>query len=275
MTSVGILQIAIFFGLILVCAKPLGAYMARVFDGQRTFMHPVLRWLEVLTYKITGIRENVEQRWTQYTAALLSFSIFGFLLTYLLQRAQGFLPFNPQNFNASNVSPDLAFNTSTSFVTNTNWQAYSGESTLSYFVQMAALTVQNFASAAAGIAVAIALVRGLARQEKKTLGNFWVDVTRCTVYVFLPLSIIAGLLFVSQGVIQNLHPYTTVATVEGGKQIIAQGPVAFQEAIKQLGTNGGGFFGANSAHPFENPTPLSNLLQMVLIFLIPAALTYT
>ncbi len=275
MTSIGILQIALFFGLILVCAKPLGAFMVKVFDGQRTFLHPILRWLEVLTYRVAGVKEDVEQRWTQYTGSLLSFSIFGFLLVYLMQRAQAYLPFNPQNFGTPNVTPDLAFNTATSFVTNTDWQAYSGESTLSYFVQMAALTVQNFASAAAGIAIAIALVRGLARQEKKTIGNFWVDVTRATVYVLLPLSIIAGLLFVSQGVIQNLHPYTTVSTVEGGKQIIAQGPVASQEAIKQLGTNGGGFFGANSAHPFENPTPLSNLLQMFLIFLIPGALTYT
>jgi K+-transporting ATPase ATPase A chain len=275
MTTIGVLQIALFFGLILVCAKPLGAFMAKVFEGQRTFLHPVFRWLEVLTYKVAGVKEDVEQRWTQYTASLLTFSIFGFLLVYFIQRAQAYLPFNPQNFGTPNVTPDLAFNTAASFVTNTNWQAYSGESTLSYFVQMAALTVQNFASAAAGIAVAVALVRGLARQEKKTIGNFWVDVTRATVYVLLPLSMIAGLLFVSQGVIQNLHPYTTVSTLEGGKQIIAQGPVASQEAIKQLGTNGGGFFGANSAHPFENPTPLSNLLQMFLIFLIPGALTYT
>jgi K+-transporting ATPase ATPase A chain len=234
-----------------------------------------LRWLEVLTYKVTGIREDVEQKWTQYTAALLSFSIFGFLLTYLIQRAQGFLPFNPQHFGAGQVPPDLAFNTATSFVTNTNWQAYSGESTLSYFVQMAVLTVQNFASAAAGIAIAVALIRGFARQERKTIGNFWVDVTRATVYVLLPISVVAGLLFVSQGVIQNLHPYTDVATVEGAKQTIAQGPVASQEAIKQLGTNGGGFFNANSSHPFENPTPFSNLLSMFLIFVIPGALTYT
>ena len=250
MTSIGVLQIAIFLGLILICTKPLGAYMARLFEGQRTFMHPVLRWLEVLTYKAIGVKEEVEQRWTQYTAALLSFSLFGFLLTYLLQRAQGFLPLNPQNFNASNVPPDLAFNTATSFVTNTDWQAYSGEATMSYFVQMAALAVQNFASAAAGIAIAVALIRGFARQEKKTIGNFWVDVTRATVYVLLPLSIIAGLLYVSQGVVQNFKPYTEVITVEGAKQIIAQGPVASQEAIKQLGTNGGGFFNANSAHPF-------------------------
>src|SRR5579862_6202379 len=275
MTTVGVLQIAIFLGLILVCTKPLGAFMARVFEGQRTFLHPVLRWLEVLTYKVIGVKEEVEQRWTQYTAALISFSIFGFLLTYAIQRLQGFLPFNPQHFGTGNVSPDLAFNTSTSFITNTNWQSYSGESTLSYFVQMAALTVQNFASAAAGIAIAIALVRGFARQEKKTIGNFWVDVTRATVYVLLPISIVGGLLFCSMGVIQNLHPYTTVTTVEGAKQIIAQGPVASQEVIKQLGTNGGGFFNGNSSHPFENPTPLSNLFQMFLIFVIPGALTYT
>ena len=270
MTSIGILQIGIFLGLILICTKPLGAFMAKLFEGQRTFLHPILRWLEVLTYKAIGVKEGVEQRWTQYTAALLSFSIFGFLLTYLIQRTQGFLPFNPQHFNASNVPPDLAFNTATSFVTNTNWQAYAGESTLSYFVQMAALAVQNFASAAAGIAVAVALIRGFSRQEQKTIGNFWVDVTRATVYVLLPISIIAGLVFVSQGVIQNVHPYTEVTTVEGAKQMIAQGPVASQEAIKQLGTNGGGFFNANSSHPFENPNPFSNLEQMFLIFLIPA-----
>jgi K+-transporting ATPase ATPase A chain len=275
MTSVGILQIFLFLAIILIFTKPLGAFMAKVFDGQRTFMHPVLRWLEVLTYKVMGIREDVEQRWTQYTAALLSFSIFGFLLTYGLQRLQGLLPLNPQGFGAAQVPPDLAFNTSTSFVTNTNWQAYSGESTLSYFVQMAALTVQNFASAAAGIAVAIALIRGFTRQEKKTVGNFWVDVTRATVYLLLPISIVAGLFYCSQGVVQNLKPYTQVTTIEGGKQTIAQGPTASQEAIKQLGTNGGGFFNANSAHPFENPTPLSNLLAMVLIFIIPGALTYT
>jgi len=275
MTSIGVLQIAIFFGLILICTKPLGAYMAKVFEGQRTFMHPILRWLEVLTYKLIGVKEEVEQRWTQYTAALLSFSLFGFLLTYLLQRAQGLLPLNPQNFNAGNVPPDLAFNTATSFVTNTDWQAYAGEATLSYFVQMAGLAVQNFASAAAGMAIAVALIRGFARQEKKTIGNFWVDVTRATVYVLLPLSIVAALLYTSQGVVQNFKPYTEVTTVEGAKQVIAQGPIASQEAIKQLGTNGGGPFNANSAHPFENPTPLSNLLAMFLIFLIPGALTYT
>src|SRR6516162_3115240 len=275
MTSAGVLQIGIYFALILICAKPLGAFMARVFEGERTFLHPVLRWLEVLTYKAAGVREDVEQRWTQYAASLLSFSIFGFILVYLLQRLQGLLPFNPQHFGAGNVSPDLAFNTAISFVTNTNWQSYSGESTLSYFVQMAALTVQNFASAAAGIAIAIALIRGFTRQEKRTIGNFWVDVTRATVYVLLPLCLVGALLYCSQGVVQNLHPYTTVTTVEGSKQVIAQGPVASQEVIKQLGTNGGGFFNANSAHPFENPAPLSNLLAMVLIFIIPGALTYT
>ena len=275
MTSIGVLQIAIFFALILLTAKPLGAFMARVFEGQRTFLHPILRWLEVLTYKATGIKEDVEQRWTSYTASLLSFSIFGFLLTYLLQRVQAYLPLNPQNFGTPVMPPDLAFNTATSFVTNTNWQAYTGEATMSYFVQMAALAVQNFASAAAGIAVAVALIRGFARTERKTVGNFWVDVTRATVYVLLPISMIAGLIYVSQGAIQNLKPYTEVTTVEGAKQVIAQGPVASQEAIKQLGTNGGGFFNANSAHPFENPTPISNLLAMFLIFVIPGALTYT
>jgi K+-transporting ATPase ATPase A chain len=275
MTTEAVLQIALFLGLILACAKPLGTYMANVFEGRRTFMRPLLRWLEVLTYKLIGVREDVEQRWTQYTASLLSFSIFGFLMVYLLQRAQAFLPFNPQHFSAGNVSPDLAFNTAASFITNTNWQAYSGESTLSYFVQMAALTVQNFASAAAGIAIAIALVRGFARQETRTIGNFWVDVTRATLYVLLPLSLVGALFLCSQGVIQNLKPYTTVTTVEGARQIIAQGPVASQEVIKELGTNGGGFFNANSAHPFENPTPLTNLFEMFLIFVIPGGLTYT
>src|SRR5216110_193337 len=265
MTSAGILQIALFFGLVLVCIRPLGAYMARIFEGQRTFMHPALRWLEVLTYKLIGVREEVEQRWTHYTASLLSFSIFGFLIVYLLQRAQAYFPFNPQHFGTPNVTPDLAFNTAASFVTNTNWQSYSGEATLSYFVQMAALTVQNFASAAAGIAIAIAVVRGFARSEMKTIGNFWVDVTRATVYVLLPISIVATLLYVSQGVVQNLSPYTEVTTVEGAKQVIAQGPVASQEAIKQLGTNGGGFFNANSSHPFENPNPVTNLVAMFLI----------
>src|SRR5271168_1861215 len=275
MTSNGILQIALFFALILVCVKPLGAYMANVFEGRRTFLHPVLRWLEVLTYKVAGVREDVEQRWTQYTASLLSFSIFGFLLVYLLQRAQGHLPFNPQHFGTPVMTPDLAFNTAASFLTNTNWQAYSGESTLSYFVQMAALTVQNFVSAAAGLAIAIAVVRGFARHEMRTIGNFWVDLTRAILYVLLPISFVAALFLCSQGVIQNLKPNTIVTTVEGAKQTITQGPVASEEAIKEFGTNGGGFFNANSAHPFENPTPLSNLFEMWLLLVIPAALTYT
>ena len=275
MTSTGILQILLFFALILLCVKPLGVFMTNVFEGRRTFLHPVLRWLEVLTYKVAGVREDVEQRWTQYTASLLAFSIFGFLLVYLLQRAQAYLPFNPQNFGTPNVTPDLAFNTAVSFLTNTNWQAYSGESTLSYFVQMAGLTVQNFVSAAAGLAIAIAVIRGFARHEVRTLGNFWVDMTRATLYVLLPISFLGALFLCSQGVIQNLKPNTTITTLEGAKQVITQGPVASEESIKEFGTNGGGFFNANSAHPFENPTPLTNLLEMWLLLVIPAALTYT
>lgn len=275
MTSNGVFQIIVYAVVIALLAKPMGVFMARLFEGKRTFLHPVLRPLERWTYKLTGVNEAVEQRWTQYTAALLAFSIISFLFLYALQRLQGMLPLNPQGFGASAVTPDLAFNTAVSFVTNTNWQAYSGESTLSYLVQMAGLTVQNFASAAAGIAIAIAVARGFARQQVSTLGNFWVDITRATVYILLPISTIAALFFCANGVIQNLEPYTVVKTVEGAKQVIAQGPVASQEAIKMLGTNGGGFFNANSAHPFENPTPLTNFVQIVLIFLIPAGLTYT
>src|SRR5579864_4512069 len=275
MTTAGILQIALFFAIILICTKPLGAFIANVFEGRRTFLHPALRWLEVLTYKAAGIREDVEQRWTQYTASLLSFSVFGFLLVYLLQRAQAYLPFNPQNFGTPNVTPDLAFNTAVSFLTNTNWQAYSGESTLSYFVQMAALTVQNFVSAAAGLAIAIAVVRGFARHEMRTIGNFWVDLTRGTLYILLPISVVGALFLCSQGVIQNLKPYTNVTTVEGGKQTIAQGPVASQEVIKELGTNGGGFFNANSSHPFENPTPVTSFFEMFLLLVVSSAFTYT
>src|ERR1700683_4526129 len=275
MTSAGVLQILLFFVLILICAKPLGSFMARVFEGQRTFLHPVLRWLEVLTYKAAGVREDVEQRWTQYTASLLAFSVFGFLLVYVLQRAQAYLPFNPQNFGTPNVTPDLAFNTAVSFLTNTHWQSYVPEATLSYFVQMAALTVQNFISAAAGMAVAIAVIRGFARHEVRTLGNFWVDMTRATLYVLLPISFVGALFLCSQGVIQNLKPNTTITTLEGAKQIITQGPVASEESIKELGTNGGGFFNANSAHPFENPSPITNLFEMWMLLVIPAALTYT
>lgn len=275
MTQNGVLQIIVFFLLILAVAKPLGLFMAKLFEGQRTFLHPVLRPLEVLMYKLVGVNETTEQRWSQYTASLLAFSIFSFLFVYLLQRLQGSLPLNPQGFNQTQVSSDLAFNTAVSFVTNTNWQAYSGESTLSYLVQMVALTVQNFASAAAGIAVAIAITRGFARQQMNGLGNFWVDLTRALVYILLPASIVLALVFCSQGVVQNFHPYTAVQTLEGAKQLIAQGPVASQEAIKMLGTNGGGFFNGNSSHPFENPSPFTNLLQMLCIFVIPAGLTYT
>jgi potassium-transporting ATPase potassium-binding subunit len=275
MTPQGILQILVFLLVILALTKPMGLFMASLFEGRRTFLHPILRPVEAAIYKLVGVNENTEQRWTQYTASLLAFSIFSFLFVYALQRLQGILPLNPQGFGAGQVSPDLAFNTAVSFPTNTNWQAYAGEMTLSYFVQMAALTVQNFASAAAGIAVAIAVVRGFARQQANSLGNFWVDITRATVYILLPLSLAVALFFCSQGVIQNFDHYTTVKTVEGAKQVIAQGPVASQEAIKMLGTNGGGFFNANSAHPFENPTPLTNFVQILLIFVIPAGLTYT
>lgn len=275
MTPNGYLQIAIFFLIILALTKPMGSFMAKLFEGKRTFLHPLLRPIETLTYRFVRINEHTEQRWTQYTASLLAFSVFSFLFVYLLQRFQGVLPLNPQRFGKNLVSPDLAFNTAVSFVTNTNWQSYSGESTLSYFVQMAALAVQNFASAAAGIAVAIAVTRGFARQQVNSIGNFWVDMTRAVIYILLPVSIAAALFFCSQGVIQNFHAYTVAHTVEGARQVIAQGPVASQEAIKMFGTNGGGFFGANSAHPFENPTPLTDFVQLILIFAIPAGLTYT
>jgi potassium-transporting ATPase potassium-binding subunit len=275
LTSRGFLQIVLYFVAIVLVTKPMGAFMTRVFDGQRTFLHPLFRPLERLIYRVSGIREDVEQRWTQYAGALLAFSFLSFVILYLLQRLQGWFPFNPQAFGAGNVRPDLAFNTAVSFMTNTNWQAYSGETTLSYFVQMAGLTVQNFVSAAAGMAVAIALIRGFARQQAGSIGNFWVDLTRATVYVLLPISLAASLFLASQGVIQNWLPYAHVQTVEGVTQVIAQGPVASQEAIKEVGTNGGGFFNANSSHPYENPTPLTNFVEMFLIFLIPAGLTYT
>ena len=275
MTSNGILQILVFFGLILLVTKPVGLFMARLFQGDRTFLHPIIRPLERLVYTLCGVRESQEQPWTQYAASLLSFSIFSFLFVYAFQRLQGHLPLNPQGFGTAQMPPDLAFNNALSFTTNTNWQAYSGESTMSYLVQMAALAVQNFTSAAAGIAVAIALIRGFARQETDRIGNFWVDLTRATLYILIPLSIVAALVFCSQGVIQNFHPYTAARTVEGAAQTIAQGPVASQEAIKQLGTNGGGFFNGNSAHPFESPTPFTNLVQILLIFVLGAGLTYT
>src|SRR5579884_610551 len=273
MTSNGWFQIAFFFVLIVASAKPLGSFIANVIEGRKTFLSPILGPLERLVYKLCGIDPAQEQRWTQYTAALLAFSAFSRILLYALQRLQGFLPFNPQHYGAGSVSPDLAFNTSASFNTNTNWQSYVPETTLSYFVQMAGLTVHNFLSAAAGIAIAIALVRGFARQSVKTIGNFWVDLTRATLYILLPISIVAAVVLCWQGVIQNLHSYTALTTLEGVKQVIAQGPVASQEAIKMLGTNGGGFFNANSAHPYENPNAITNLVQMVLIFSIGAALT--
>ncbi len=275
MTSIGVLQIVVFFGLILLVTKPVGLFMSRLFQGERTFLHPVVRPIEVLVYKLCGVREDQEQRWTQYTASVLAFSLFAFLFPYALMRLQGLLPLNPQGFGASQVSPDQSFNTAISFMSNTNWQWYSGESAMSYLVQMAALAVQNFVSAAAGFAVAIALIRGFARHETDKIGNFWVDLTRGTLYVLIPLSVVAALVLVSQGAIQNFHPYTAVKTVEGATQTIAQGPVASQEAIKQLGTNGGGFFNANSAHPFESPNGFTNLAQIFLIFILGAGLTYT
>ncbi len=282
MTANGLLQISVYFLVLLALTKPMGTYMARVMEGRRTWLHPVLRPLERVIYKLGGVREDSEQPWTRYAGALLIFSLVSLLLTYLIQRIQGHLPFNPQGFGtfhapqgSTTMSSDLAFNTAVSFATNTNWQSYTPEATMSYFTQMVGLATHNFFSAAAGIAVAIAVVRGFARHTASTIGNFWVDLTRATVYILLPLSVVGALLLVSQGTIQNFAPYVSVKTLEGGVQTIAQGPVASQEAIKMIGTNGGGFFNANSAHPYENPTPLSNFLQLLFIFVIPAGLTYT
>ncbi len=282
MTADGILQIIAFFLIILALTRPLGAYMTRVFEGRRTFMHGVLHPIETGIYRLCRLREEEEQHWTGYAGALLIFSLVSLLITYFIQRLQGYLPLNPQGFStphppagATVMTSDLAFNTAVSFTTNTNWQSYVPETTMSYFTQMVGLATHNFFSAAAGIAVAIAMVRGFARHSSDKIGNFWVDLVRATLYVLLPLSILGALLLVSQGVIQNFAPYVTVHTLEGGVQTIAQGPVASQEAIKMIGTNGGGFFNANSAHPYENPTPLSNFLETLFIFLIPGALTYT
>jgi K+-transporting ATPase ATPase A chain len=275
MTAAGILQLALFFGLILLLTKPMGGFMARVFAGERTFLTPVLGPVERVMYRLFGVREDEDMAWTTYAFALLMFSMVGGLLSYALLRLQAYLPFNPQGFGGKQMTPDLAFDTAMSFTTNTNWQNYVPEAVASYFSNMVALASHNWMSAAAGIAVAIAVVRGFARQTVNGLGNFWVDMTRATLYVLLPLSALAALVFVWQGVPQNFAPYTQAVTLEGAKQTIAQGPVASQEAIKMLGTNGGGLFNTNSAHPFENPTPLTNLLQMLLIFLIPAGLTYT
>jgi K+-transporting ATPase ATPase A chain len=298
MTVNGWIQILLFLVLIFAVTKPLGVFMTRVFNRERTFLDPLARPVERLLYRVTGVDENHDMRWTEYAVSMLMFSGVSMLVLYLIERVQQWLPWNPQKFGA--VAQDLAFNTAASFTTNTNWQNYGGESTMSYLTQMAGLAYHNFASAAVGIALAIAFVRGIARREKETIGNFWVDMTRATLWLLLPMCIVYALALVSQGVVQNLKPYDTVKVIEpqqvqktgadgkpmvgqDGKpvmdkvtdQTIAQGPVASQEAIKMLGTNGGGFFNANSSHPFENPTPLSNYLQMLSIFAIPAGLTYT
>jgi potassium-transporting ATPase potassium-binding subunit len=277
MTFVGWIQTLVFFALIVAVAKPIGAYMFRVFEGGEAPLGRGLARIENGIYRLCGVDPRQEQDWKQYTFALLAFSTFGVLMTYAIQRFQGHLPWNPQHFAA--VPHELAFNTAASFTTNTNWQSYSGESTMSYLTQMAGLAWHNFTSAGAGICVALVVARGFTRRGGPTggkkIGNFWVDLNRSILYVLLPLSFIFALVLVSQGVIQNLKPYLDVTTLEGGKQTLALGPVASQEAIKQLGTNGGGFFNANAAHPFENPTPFTNLISLFLIFMIPAGLTYT
>lgn len=271
MTLNGWLQILVFCGIVVLLVKPLGGYMYRVFNGDRTFLSPVLGPIERGLYRISGTSEREEQHWTSYAAGIIFFSLASFLVLYFLQRLQGGLPLNPAGMTA--VEPNLAFNTAVSFPTNTNWQNYGGESTMSYLVQMAGLTVQNFMSAAVGIAIAVALIRGFARASVKSIGNFWVDMTRCTLYILLPLCIVLTLLYVWLGMPQTLGPYVDATTLEGAKQTIALGPVASQVAIKMLGTNGGGFFNANAAHPFENPDAISNLIQMVSIFALGAALT--
>jgi K+-transporting ATPase ATPase A chain len=302
MTANGIAQIVVFLVVLLVLVKPLGAYMAHVYEGHRVALDRVLGWLERLTYRLGGIRPGEEMGWRTYALAMLLFNLLGLLTVYAVQRLQGVLPLNPQGMGA--VSPDSSFNTAVSFATNTNWQGYGGESTMSYLTQMLALTVQNFVSAASGMATLVALIRGFARRSADTIGNFWVDLTRTTLYILLPLSVILAVALVSQGVVQTFGPYAKATVVQptqydepvtdkDGKpvldekgqpqtkkstlteQMIAVGPAASQIAIKQLGTNGGGFFNANSAHPFENPTPLSNMLEMLSILLIAAALCYT
>jgi len=271
MTFNGWLQIALYCVLLILITRPIGGYMTRVFNGERTVLSPVLRPLERGIYKLCGVDETQEQHWVSYAIAMLAFSFAGFVVMYGIQRLQNVLPLNPAGQDA--VSPDLAFNTSVSFMTNTNWQSYVPETTMSYLTQMTALTVHNFVSAATGIALAVALVRGFARRSAQTIGNFWVDLTRCTFYILMPAAIVVALVFVWQGMPENLGAYTEVTTLEGAKQIIAQGPVASQEVIKMMGTNGGGFFNANSAHPFENPTGLTNLIQILLIFSLGAGLT--
>src|SRR5262245_25695965 len=273
MTLNGWLQIGVFLIAVVLVTPPLGAYMARVFSGQRTWLDPVMGPLERLLYRLTGVDATRSMRWTEYAVSLVLFSAVSMLVLYAMQRLQGVLPWNPQRFRA--VAPDMAFNTAVSFTTNTNWQAYGGESTMSYFTQMAGLAYHNFVSAAVGISVAIAFIRGIAQKEQDTIGNFWVDLVRASLWLLLPIAAVGSLFLVSQGVVQNLKPYDTVLTVEGAKQVIAQGPIASQEVIKQFGTNGGGFLNANSSHPFENPTPLSNFLAMFGIFAISSGLTYT
>jgi K+-transporting ATPase ATPase A chain len=271
MTSIGWIQIFVYCAIIVALVKPLGWYMTRVFNGERTLLSPALRPVEAALYWMGGVDEKREQHWVTYTVAMLFFHIGGFLILYAVMRLQAVLPFNPAEQSA--VAEDLSFNTAISFITNTNWQNYGGESTMSYLVQMLGLTHQNFLSAATGIALAVALIRGFARSSMRTIGNFWVDVTRCTLYVLLPICILYTLFLVWQGMPQTLGAYVEATTLEGAKQTIAVGPVASQVAIKMLGTNGGGFFNANAAHPFENPTALSNFVQMLSIFAIGAALT--
>src|SRR5450830_1670972 len=271
MTVIGWIQIILYCAIIVALVKPLGGYMTRVFNGERTFLSPILRPVEAGLYWIGGVDEKREQHWLTYTVAMLLFHVGGFLIIYAVMRMQAVLPFNPAEQSA--VAEDLSFNTAISFITNTNWQNYGGESTLSYLVQMLGLTHQNFLSAATGIALAVALIRGFSRSSMRTIGNFWVDVTRCTLYVLLPICVVYTLFLVWQGMPQTLGAYVDATTLEGAKQTIAVGPVASQVAIKMLGTNGGGFFNANAAHPFENPTALSNFIQMISIFALGAALT--
>ncbi|HLI04611.1 MAG TPA: potassium-transporting ATPase subunit KdpA, partial [Terracidiphilus sp.] len=265
MTANGWIQFAIYCAVLLLSVKPVGAYLARVMEREGTWLDPVLRPIERLIYRLCGVNAQAEMSWRQYAYAALGFSAVSLLLTYAIERLQAMLPWNPQHLAA--VGPDLAWNTAASFTTNTNWQSYTPETTMSYLTEMAGLATHNFWSAALGICVAVALIRGIRRTQSATIGNFWVDMTRTTLYVLLPACVIYALLLVGQGVPQNLHAYTAVHTVENGSQTIAQGPVASQEAIKMLGTNGGGFFNANSAHPFENPTPFSNFLEMLSIFI--------
>jgi potassium-transporting ATPase potassium-binding subunit len=272
MTAIGWLQAIVFFLIILALTKPLGLYMARVFNGERSWLTPVLRPLETLIYRLCGVREDEEMTWYAYAFSMLAFSLVGLAYLYILLRTQKWLPFNPQHID--NMTPDLAWNTAVSFTTNTNWQFYSGESAMSYLSQMAGLAWHNFVSAATGIAIAVAVVRGLVRTNAKTLGNFWVDLTRCSLYVLLPISIVVGLFLVWRGVPQNFHAYQSVTSIQGFAQSITGGPMASQEVIKELGTNGGGFVNANSASPNENPTPLTNLIELLLIFSLGAGLTY-